>query len=454
MAQPSATFVSILRAHLKTSVPNYNYQTFCITNDLRQSFAPKQVLVTEDLPLDEYLAEKDSKDITSEDMRKRWDGGLSMVKWDPLDDEVSTQVQSGHLQVTSEGVIFDVFKFTIQDNYGTRPIYALVFDGETDSVGRDFVRKIASWGDRHDKRRMLVFSTEVWHADPKLSAAIRGLNWEDLVLDREMINRLKRDVRVFFQGRQLYQSMGVPWKRGILLIGPPGNGKSHTIKILAHECRVRCLYVKSTGGRTHSLTREAAIMAIFEKARASSPCLLVLEDLDALLAEVDRAFFLNEVDGFASNNDGILILASSNHPERIDASIINRPSRFDVNYSFQPPSNELRAEVAVKWLAKIAKHDSVAISFRDHNALARRIAEETKGFSYAYMKELFLSFLLSVAQSRSGAGEPNYEPLLFKQIEQLRQQIRMAPGDQEKGGEVGSAQKSFRRAVQLFQKLF
>lgn len=105
--------------------------------------------------------------------------------------------------------------------------------------------------------------------------------------------------------------------------------------------------------------------------------MLVLEDLDSLLGMLcviaypqqcalivlaneieakNRAFFLNELDGFQSvsfnylftkglmfkrifgshQNDGILILASSNHPEKIDPAIISRPSRFDVRLLFQP----------------------------------------------------------------------------------------------------------------------
>ncbi|KAJ7845176.1 hypothetical protein B0H13DRAFT_2363811 [Mycena leptocephala] len=92
-------------------------------------------------------------------------------------------------------------------------------------------------------------------------------------------------------------------------------------------------------------------MVIFKKARKSAPCLLVLEDLDSLIEDSARTFFLNEVDGFARNR-GILILASSNHPTGIDPAI-RRPSRFDVIYPFEPPGLELRHIYATKWLTKI-----------------------------------------------------------------------------------------------------
>lgn len=76
-----------------------------------------------------------------------------------------------------------------------------------------------------------------------------------------------------------------------------------------HDKPVPTLYVKSFesyGGP------QSAINAIFEKARATAPCLLILEDVDSLVTEYVRSYFLNEVDGLESN-EGILILASTNH---------------------------------------------------------------------------------------------------------------------------------------------
>lgn len=72
---------------------------------------------------------------------------------------------------------------------------------------------------------------------------------------------------------------------------------------------VPSLYVKSFVGCNGP---QHAIMQIFRKARESSPCFLVFEDLDCLVTDALRSYFLNEVDGLQSNN-GILILGSTNH---------------------------------------------------------------------------------------------------------------------------------------------
>jgi transitional endoplasmic reticulum ATPase len=89
-----------------------------------------------------------------------------------------------------------------------------------------------------------------------------------------------------------------------------------------HESKVPVLYVKSFHSTSHSISStdadhsdwagdEAGIKSIFERARAEAPCLLVLEDLDSLITDMNRSFFLNEVDGI-DGNDGLLLVCPVN----------------------------------------------------------------------------------------------------------------------------------------------
>ena len=73
---------------------------------------------------------------------------------------------------------------------------------------------------------------------------------------------------------------------------------------------------------------EAAMQSVFEKARQMAPCVLILEDLDSLINDGNRSFFLNQLDGLEVN-DGILIIGSTNHFDRLDPALNSRPSRFD-----------------------------------------------------------------------------------------------------------------------------
>jgi SpoVK/Ycf46/Vps4 family AAA+-type ATPase len=79
---------------------------------------------------------------------------------------------------------------------------------------------------------------------------------------------------------------------------------------------------------------------------------ILLEDLDALLTDENRSFFLNELDGFATN-DGVVLLATTNHPERLDPAILDRPGRFDRKYHFNLPALAERTQYMKLWNASL-----------------------------------------------------------------------------------------------------
>lgn len=93
-----------------------------------------------------------------------------------------------------------------------------------------------------------------------------------------------------------------------------------------------------------------------------------------------------------ANNEGILVIATTNHPERIDDAILNRPSRFDVKYEFSLPTESLRKRYSQGWINKInalANADKHAIKFaKPDSELAEEIARHTEGWSFAFLKEL------------------------------------------------------------------
>lgn len=127
-----------------------------------------------------------------------------------------------------------------------------------------------------------------------------------------------------------------------------------------------------------------------------APCILIFEDLDSLVEDETRSYFLNEVDGLESN-DGILMIGSTNHLDQLDPAISKRPSRFDRKYHFKVPNEEERAAYCEYWRHK--PYDSDMVYFPAE--LCPVIAKMTEGFSFAYLKELFIAALLSIAR---GAG--------------------------------------------------
>lgn len=167
------------------------------------------------------------------------------------------------------------------------------------------------------------------------------------------------------------------------------------------------LYVKSLAG-CHG--PHYSIRKIFVKARETAPCLLVFEDLDSLISDKVKSFFLNEVDGL-ENNDGIMMIGSTNYLERLDAGITKRPSRFDRKYHFTLPAREERVKYAEFWRGKLVKNKA-GLDFPEE--LCDAVADITEGFSFAYLKELFVTSLLLVvapAAKKGGDGDTTSEAI-------------------------------------------
>lgn len=244
-----------------------------------------------------------------------------------------------------------------------------------------------------------VYDRGFWQKDRQLWSSIQKSLWKDVILDSDMKKHLSSDVSRFFDSQNEYQKLGVPWKRGIIFHGPPGNGKTISIKATMHMLYDRpdpvpTLYVKTLAS---FYPPEFSLGEIFAKARREAPCYLVFEDLDSVVSDQVRSFFLNEVDGLSSN-DGILMVGSTNHLELLDPGISKRPSRFDRKYLFPEPDLGQRVKYCEFWQGKLKENKDV--KFPDE--LCDAIADITKGFSFAYMQEAFVAALLVIASSKDG----------------------------------------------------
>jgi hypothetical protein len=273
-----------------------------------------------------------------------------------------------------------------------------------------FVDAVCRWS--HEVRgEVLVYHGGCFNKSAKLFNAIRAARFDDLVLEGTLKQQIRDDFKQFLGSRDAYEAHGVPWKRGALFLGPPGNGKTLCVKALVQELGVPCIYVQSFEAK-HS-TPQDGIEAVFKRARETTPCILVFEDIDALLVPGSQSFFLNELDGFASNA-GVIALATTNHPERLDPSIVDRPSRFDRKYHFELPGEHARAEYIALWNAKL--QPALRLSPDDVAALA----ETTAAFSFAYIQEVFISSMMRWMATRDDGGIAR---VAREQVELLRAQM-------------------------------
>lgn len=272
------------------------------------------------------------------------------------------------------------------------------------------LKTVGIWSNELHKE-VLVFDVGHWKKSSELWKSTESATWDDVILSPETKEGIIEDIEGFFSSQELYKEFGVPWKRGIILHGLPGNGKTISIKAAMSRLRKRApeaggpvpsLYVKSFDHQCAG--PQYAIKQIFDRARRTAPCLLIFEDLDSLITDSTRSYFLNEVDGLESN-DGILMVGSTNHLDRLDPAIRDRPSRFDRKYFYRLPAHAERAAYVRYWKAKVDRSPRVAFP----DAACDFIATITEGFSFAYLKELFVAVLLVIA--RGGKGDEPLPPL-------------------------------------------
>jgi transitional endoplasmic reticulum ATPase len=357
----------------------------------------------------------DDEDSDDEDDKKGPSTLTEPKEDDSYGDRLVDKVHFGPYSYQWQDKFFLVYNFLFEKPYSPkRHKYYIITprsagvspDGLHSIPTDDLIRAVGRWQMRvHDE--IMVFDDGCWQGNRALWKSVQGAKWDDVILDPHTKNSLISDVHDFFSGRALYQEFLVPWKRGLILYGVPGNGKTCSIKALMSTLYhaspatngqpIPSLYVKSLQNCNGP---QYAIRSIFEKARSFAPCMLVFEDLDSLVTAKVRSYFLNEVDGLESN-DGILMIGSTNHLTALDPAIANRPSRFDRKYHFALPARAERAAYARYWRAKLEGNPKIAFP----DTIADLVAGWTDTFSFAYLKELFISALLAVARGAQPGSE-------------------------------------------------
>lgn len=167
---------------------------------------------------------------------------------------------------------------------------------------------------------------------------------------------------------ELYKAYGKKTGGGILLYGPPGCGKTYLAKATAGQIKARFINV----GLNDILdmwigNSEKNLHEIFELARRSAPCVLFIDEVDALgasRADMKNSAgrhlinqFLQELDGINSSNDGVLILGATNTPWNLDPAF-RRPGRFD-RIIFVPPPDEASRESIFRLKLKDKPSDGI-----------------------------------------------------------------------------------------------
>jgi len=339
--------------------------------------------------------------------------------WEGVRKPQKQRIENSWLNVLWAGQLLDVVLITWADDCYRRRHHWIVADDR--KLAEEFFAAVCEWS-CEVRGEILVYQDGYFQKNKELFDSIKTATFDNLILRNSLKEEIQSDFAQFFGSREIYERYGIPWKRGAIFIGPPGNGKTHTLKALINQLGKPCLYVR--GFKAEYGTEQENMAEVFKRARMTTPCLVVLEDLDAMIDNKTRAFFLNELDGFQTNT-GVVVLATTNHPEKLDTAILDRPSRFDRKYYFHLPAETERLAYVNVW------NKDLQPELRLSEDGAPEVVRETEGFSFAYMKELFVA---SMVQWMSAGGSESMDDIILAQVGLLRGQTSIKKSKKKKKG--------------------
>jgi AAA+ superfamily predicted ATPase len=226
-----------------------------------------------------------------------------------------------------------------------------------------------------------------WNNSIQASSLIKKqINLDELYeLPSPEIQNILDDIQTFWDRKDEYRKYNFVHKRGILLWGDPGCGKSGIIQL----CVKKLIEVENgiviNIGDEDQFTWYSDIIKELRKIEPERPLIVILEDIDSLAGE-DRystTKLLNILDG-VNQIDNVVYIATTNYPEKLQERITNRPSRFDRRYQVEMPSKKIREAYITK---KLTKEDLKKIDLKVW-------LDKTEGMSLSHLKELVVSVVV------------------------------------------------------------
>ncbi len=229
-------------------------------------------------------------------------------------------------------------------------------------------------------------------------------NWDSLILEDVTKNAL------FNISKVLKHNIKETKSRGLLFIGNPGTGKTKSGRVLMNNIDSTFIWVSSKDF-INSYGGESPISSLtlaFKLARDLAPTILFIEDIDTWLGGSMIDLLKTELDGLKENKNIVTIL-TSNEPEKLPDTLLDRPGRFHDIIDFVLPSEEKRKEMILKWAGDVEERT------------IGEIIKSTENFSGAHMKEL-IDYAKILKEEDN---ELSIDSTLLKSLEKMQRQRRL-----------------------------
>jgi hypothetical protein len=186
--------------------------------------------------------------------------------------------------------------------------------------------------------------------------------WDKLKIPAELKTQIHFHVTEFIERLDEFKEAGIKSSRGLIIAGPPGNGKTLLAKIICSNVAVP--FFIATSEEFNQLIGGPTIEGLYRTAAKFAPSIILIEDADIFLQQRTYSCntgalseFLNVIDGIRENN-GIITIITCNRSELLDEAVKNRPKRFDAIIEFNNPEYTERMEILIDKLEKYLSEES------------------------------------------------------------------------------------------------
>ena len=243
----------------------------------------------------------------------------------------------------------------------------------------------------------------------------------------------------FLKKPQRYTDIGARIPKGVLLVGPPGTGKTLLSKAVAGEAEVPFFIISGSEFVELFVGAGAArVRDLFEQAKKKAPCIIFIDELDAIGKSRSGSMgvvggndereqtlnqLLTEMDGFASTDKPVIVLAATNQPEVLDAALL-RPGRFDRQVLVDRPDLSGRKTILEIYTKKVKLSSEIDLD---------RIAQATSGFAGADLANMVNEAALLAARGKRVAVEQqDLNEAIERVVAGLEKKSRVLQDDEKK----------------------